>query len=275
MTRIQEHTRVMTLQQSDIHSLAEAIQALNTEAGTQPSSVQAASLKLPEFWTDNPEVWFARVEAQFNTKGINQDTTKYDYIVASLDNSTASEVGAVLLNPPENNRYTALKGALLQAFAKSQEQKDAELLSLSSLGDMKPTALLRKLLSLNSDTKTLLRAHFLALLPTDVRSVLAGREIPDLDELAKTADRVLEAKRFDTLVHSVDFPVAAPVSKPGSNFSRRSARQSHSAKPNSSKHVCDLHVKYGSQAFNCRGTWCLLHSLPRATPTSSPAQGNA
>ena len=77
------------------------------------------------------------------------------------------------------------KKALLQAFAKSQVQKYSELLSLTGIGDMKPTPLLRKLQSLNTDANTLLRAHFLALLPADVRAVLAGREIDDLSNLAR------------------------------------------------------------------------------------------
>ena len=129
------------------------------------------------FGPPNPEVWFARIKAQFNTRTITGDRTKFDYLVSSLDNTTASEVEAVLLNPPDADKYGALKKALLQAFAKTQVQEDSELLNLTGLGDMKPTTLLRKLLSLNTDAKTLLRAHFVALLPADVRAVLAGREI--------------------------------------------------------------------------------------------------
>ena len=85
----------------------------------------AVALKLPDYWTDKPEAWFAHIEAQFNTKGINQDGTKFDYLVSALDNVTAGEVEAVLLNPPAADKYAALKKACLQAFAKTQTQKDA------------------------------------------------------------------------------------------------------------------------------------------------------
>ena len=100
--------------------------------------------------------------------------------------------------PPDNDKYGTVKSALLAAFSKTQAQKDSELLSITGLRDMKPTALLRLLQSLNSDPTMLFRAHFLALLPSEVRSVLAGQEIPDISDLAKAADRIMEAKGLDS-----------------------------------------------------------------------------
>ena len=43
----------------------------------------AVSLKLPTFWTSQPEVWFAQAEAQFNLRCITSDDTKYFYVVAA------------------------------------------------------------------------------------------------------------------------------------------------------------------------------------------------
>ena len=56
-------------------------------------------------------------------------------MVASLYNSTAAEVEAVLLHPPAAKKYDAIKEALLGAFGKTQAQKDAELLNISGLGN--------------------------------------------------------------------------------------------------------------------------------------------
>ena len=181
----------MPLEAGDITGIAQALKDLQTPG------IQAVSLKLPDFWTNKPEVWFARVKSQFGTKNITVDQTKFDYVVSSLDNSTAGEVEDILTAPPAENKYDALKTALLAAFGKTQAQKDSELISIMGLGHMKPTALLRRLQSLNSDPTTLFRAHFLALLPSEVRSVLAGLEIPNIDDLAKAADRIIEAKGSD------------------------------------------------------------------------------
>merc|ERR1712024_77694 len=187
----------MPLEAADITGIAQALKDLGAPG------IQAASLKLPEFWTDKPEVWFARVESQFGTKQITVDKTKFDYVISSLDNATAGEVEPILKTPPAADKYDALKAALLAAFGKTQAQKDSELLAIMGLGDMKPTALLRRLQSLNSDPATLFRAHFLALLPSEVRSVLAGQEIADISDLAKAADRVMEARGFDSHVTPV------------------------------------------------------------------------
>ncbi|GFR68169.1 Gag pol protein [Elysia marginata] len=135
--------------------------------------INSVSIKLPEFWTTSPEVWFARVEAQFGTKNITQDQTRYDYVVSALDVKTAEEVQDVLVTPPDADKYATLKKALIKAFGESQAQRDSELLNLNGLGDRKPTALLCKINALNDDPQTLKRALFLSNLPADVRSILA------------------------------------------------------------------------------------------------------
>ena len=211
-----------------------ALQQL-TDSRAAPS-VSAVALKLPEFWQDDPEVWFARVEAQFNTKGITTDGTKFDHVVGALDNATAQEIKAILCHPPERNKYTALKNALIEAFGKSQTQKDNELLSISGLGDRKPSSLLRQIRSLNSDAETLRRAFFLAQLPAETRSILASHDIQDLDELAKMADRVLETR------------TAAPT---GATFALTHQRRSERPQYQRQAKTCHWHNRFGMKARRC------------------------
>ena len=239
----------MSLENEMLQKLAEAISNLNATATTatvpQAPEVQAVSVKLPEFWPDDPEVWFIRVEAQLRSRAITQDHTRFDYVVAALDNRAIVEIKAVLTNPPQQDKYNTIKKALLSAFGKTQAQKDAELLNISGLGDRKPTALLRHLESLNNDAATLRRAFFLAQLPTQVLAILALKEIDDISELANAADRIMEASQL-TPTNSTAAAVHAPKLKSQAVTSKLQRPVS------STQFICFYHQRFGTEARNCR-----------------------
>lgn len=66
------------------------------------TETNAVSIKLPTFWTAQPHVWFQQAEAQFTICGITADETKYAYIVAAMDQDTASRLLDLLSHPPTN-----------------------------------------------------------------------------------------------------------------------------------------------------------------------------
>ena len=108
---------------------------MNTNANAEAPAVNATSVKLPQFWQGNPEVWFAQTESVFATRNITVDKTKFDYVVQALDNFTADRVQAIILHPPAEERYAAIKEALIKSFGTSQEEKDQALLNLNGLGE--------------------------------------------------------------------------------------------------------------------------------------------
>ena len=244
--------------------------------------VSAVSLKLPEFWINSPEVWFARVEAQFGTKKITEDQTKYDYTVSALDFRTAEEVQGLLINPPDNNKYLTLKQALIKAFGKSQAQKDAELLNFGGLGDRRPTALLRKINALNDDPITLKRALFLLNLPTDLRSILVGQDFPDIDKMAEAADRIWETRASSSTISEISHSEQVNAfSRP--SFSNKQPSFSYKQqkrlprKDNPSAvpppDICYYHLRFGSKARRC-DTGCKFADLIPQSASNSTVSGN-
>lgn len=211
-------------------------------AATAPN-INAVSVKLPMFWTARPEVWFAQCEAQFATRQINVELTKFNHIVAALDNATAAEVERFILQPDNTTPYTNLKEALIGAFGKTQVEKDQELLNLNGLGDRRPTALLRYIESLNSDPATLKRALFLGQLPLEVRRVLAAQNTININELAEQADRVMEAGRDNTFN--------------GINAIKRRPKIPSSA----TMELCFYHNKFGENARKCGRKGCSMSRL--------------
>lgn len=231
---------------------ADAMQALAQAINSTPTST--VSIKLPEFWPEDPEVWFVRIESQFALRGITKDETMFDYVVSALDNNTATEIKAVLLSPPPTEKYKTIKEALVSTFSKSQTEKDQELLSLSGLGDKKPTTLLRKIRNLNNDADTLRRAIFLNLLPIETRAVLAGQNISDLDELAQAADRIMEVKQFGCASVVSDTQevnkVSARIKSSGNNFQNKFQdwKKNWKQVPGG---LCAFHSFFGETARKC------------------------
>ncbi len=164
-----------------------------------PAVVHSVQLKIPPFWPTDPQLWFAQVEAQFSTRGISAQKTKFDYVVSSLDHEFAQEVRDLLLSPPTTTPYTKLKEQLIERTAASEQRRLQQLFHSEDLGDRKPSQLLRRMQQLlgdkmNSTDASFLRELFLQRLPSNVRMLLAatGDSKMDLPELAQLADKIME-----------------------------------------------------------------------------------
>ena len=160
-------------------------------------NIAATSVKLPTFWSQDPEIWFVSVESQFNTKNITVDQTRYDYLISALSPETAGEVRDVILNPPAANKYDALKTALISRTTTSQQKRIQQLLTEEELGDRKPTQLLRKMRQLVGNNTSivgdgLLKTLFIQRLPPQIQAILATHDGLSLDQLGDLADKIID-----------------------------------------------------------------------------------
>ncbi|XP_070164545.1 uncharacterized protein [Polyergus mexicanus] len=158
------------------------------------NAINKLAIKIPPFWNEEPELWFAQLEGQFILSGITQDTTKYSYVLSQLESRQIREVKDIITHPPEANKYEVIKRALVQRLSVSQEQRIRQLLELEEIGDRKPSQFLRHLRTLAADNvpDSLLRTLWLGRLPHQTQMILATRTEDCLNDVAEQADRIHE-----------------------------------------------------------------------------------
>ena len=267
----------------------------------EPLAVANVQLKIPPFWPADPQIWFAQVEAQFATQGVTAQKTRFDYVVASLAPEFAQEVRDLILKPPTHQTYLALKDALIDRTAASEQRRLQQLFHAEDLGDRKPTQLLRRMQQLlgdkiNTADAAFLRELFLQRLPSNVRMVLASTPAQDLSEVAQLADKIVEVAGSNSspgvsTVANVAQPLISSASTIQTQISdlrqlververllsatqsphrRRTTSRGRSPtptpttaiRPSSDSPVCWYHQRFGPSAHKC-------HS-----PCSYTAQGN-
>ncbi|XP_038059565.1 uncharacterized protein LOC119730646 [Patiria miniata] len=179
--------------------------------------VAAVSLKLPPFWPNDPTLWFAQVEAQFLTRNITTQATRFAYVTASLQPEIAKEVRDLLITPPTTDRYDRLKSELIRRTSLSEQKRLHQLLISEELGDRKPSQLLRRMRQLLGDSsleEKILKQLFLQRLSTSTQSILASMaDTVGIEQLADLADKIVEVSPPST-ASAAGIAVPAPYSPP-------------------------------------------------------------
>ena len=102
----------------------------------------------------HPEVWFAKLDAQFTTRGITSEHTEFDNMVVSLFPEYATEVRDIILKPLTTEPYKALKMQLIKHTTASEQKRLQLLFNTEKLGDTTPSQFLRRMHQLLGDKTT-------------------------------------------------------------------------------------------------------------------------
>ncbi len=214
--------------------------------------VAAVSVKLPTFWTERAEVWFAQVEAQFAIRNVTSDQTRFYYVVQALDQDTATRVLDLLRQPPQADKYHTLKRRLLDTFTLSEAQRAGHLLHMPGLGDSRPSQLMDKMLALLGDHEPcfLFREIFMQQLPSHIRAHLTQAKITDCREMALAADALLtDTGPIINLIHNRSHH-GGNKPKPPRMLSART-NINYAPHPDDSD-ICYFHHRFGDAARQCR-----------------------
>lgn len=223
------------------------------------------AVKLPEFWKNDPVMWFAQAEAQFALANVVRDDTKFYHIVAKIDQSVICHVADLLTNPPEEGKYAAVKTRLISRFQVSAQGRLERLLGSCDLGDMRPTHLLAKMQELAAGlnvTDDLLKMLFLQRMPSNVKAILSISD-GTIGKLAEMADKMLEYPSQQVAVASSAgdevsdlrnqiAALTAEIRKFKTSRSTSRGRSSSRSSRYTPEEICWFHRKYAGRALKCR-----------------------
>lgn len=153
----------------------------------------SVGLRIPPIWRDKLRGWFAHFEAIMKSQK-KGDQAMYELVLGQLERQDVDEVYDILLRPPEENKYTAIKQRLLQVYEDSEQKNVQRVIAGMELGDLKPSQLLRRMQNLAGDhlSAVTLRGMWLNQLPAHISSIIAISEKSSLSEVALMADKMMD-----------------------------------------------------------------------------------
>ncbi|XP_071580067.1 uncharacterized protein [Temnothorax nylanderi] len=227
----------------------------DTQGGNseERSQINRVALKVPPFWTDEPELWFAQLESQFTLGSITQDSTKYAYVLSHIETKQAREIKDLITRPPEKNKYESIKKALIQRLSISQEQQIRQLLELKEMGDRRPSQFLRHLQALASTAipEQLLRTLWIGRLPSQLQAILATRNADNLEDVAEQADRIHEVTCRAVTVASMQSATSSSIENQiaelNKKFEKLESRLSYSKNRSNKRNRSRSHSRKGQK----------------------------
>ena len=241
---------------------------------------RAQRCKLPEFWPNNPVLWFARAEFNFEVAGVVTEREQFMHTANALPYDALTLVADLVTQPPVVQPYQRLKERLLLSHQLTAVQMAEKIYDMPELGDRRPSQLLAAMMEFCPEGEVntaFFRASFLRRLPKEIRVLLADEVRGDLKDLAIRADELHQHHKSATVAMldtAVDAELAEAVAalavKSGKGkFNNSSKKTSNNSGGGSgggassgsgggaasgggkSYFICDRHWRYGGKAYRC------------------------
>ena len=231
----------------------------------QNVTINAASVKLPEFIIKNPRLWLIQAEAQFRIAHITSEETKYYHIISRLPAAVLIECEDVVVETYQKDDLNKLKQALLDRYTLSTDQRIKEVLdNIRFTQPELPSAFFRRLMATASGALPydIILQRFRERLPSNISNAIAPmtnnlgalfkntKQRPADEE--KTMLEVADAIQPQSSVSAISTP---PYQQVSSYQSRSTAQHSSRGK----HHSATRSRSPSAKRFQENGSWCKNH----------------
>ena len=244
-------------------------------------NVVGAGFRLPDFWVEDPTVWFLQVDAKFRRARITSSRVKYDYVCPLLPPKVLTQCRDIIIAAASDDcadPFQLLRDRLVVSYTPSKWQLAHQIIHHPDIGDRRPSQLMASMLALLPEGErpnVLFQALFLERLPEDMRKTLGTIKFETCRDMAQHGDLIWDAAmEHKQVIAAVD--VVAAVQRPSSPAGRSGSpvrsglsgrRDGRSGTPGPGKKggLCSYHQRWGAAAHRC--------VPPCAWTGNSPAAG--
>lgn len=160
---------------------------------SSPPSAKVArvSVKPAPFWKKSLFMVCSTRSTIFSRRVTTANETKFNHVISAVESEILNSVCDIILRPPENDKYVALKTRLIEIHSESEASKIRTLLQGLELGDQLPSQLLTRIRGLVGEAvgELLLKSLWLGRHPSNTQTILAALS-EDLTGLAAVADKI-------------------------------------------------------------------------------------
>jgi hypothetical protein len=241
-------------------------------AGVPAAPVAHVAVKLPTFWTTDPDMWFFQAECLFNRSRITTSYTKFEHVVMKLPEEVMISVRNLLqeLTPATVDAYTT-------SYGRTRWQRGFAIIDHPDLlGDRRPSRMMSEMLALlptGTAPDLLFLCLFLRRLPASMRDHLAAADHKTTAAMAAHADLLWDSRAGQSVASVADSVAAVSLRgrlpTPRRLPSRRPDNRNHQYRSPTPRHrpdsrsrnedpsLCYYHDKFKHKALKCESpcTW--------------------
>jgi len=221
---------------------------------------ETMSFKLPDYWPDDLELWFTRLDSVFRRYKVTSSIAKFDCLMEKIPNDVLSKIRDIVRSVGDDtvDPYEQVRDRLVTCNKTTVWQQIYRIMDHPELGGSRPSVMMSSMLShLPTDEKPgyLFLGHFMRRLPDHLREHLAAKKFDSPQEMAAYADELWDARNSAATVNAVGRSTSphgggGRRSSPARGRGKRS--QTPAAKQPNPDGLCFYHLNYGPRANKCR-----------------------